>query len=129
VNALPLSTAIDLVPLLSRLASSAPVEIYPLAVASALPLSQLRVVEAGAPAVGQDEIVAERGGAVKKPSDIALGTPQGLDHHFANVSYRRSRLLVAGLDVDGSFLARQEVGNEVPNDLEDPASLPGNDGF
>lgn len=52
----------------------APVEIDPLAVAPTLPLSQLGVVKVGASAVGQDEIIAESSGAVKQPSEVALGT-------------------------------------------------------
>jgi hypothetical protein len=51
----------------------APVEIDSLAVAPTLPLSQLGVVKVGASAVGQDEIIAESSGAVKQPSEVALG--------------------------------------------------------
>src|SRR5438270_11583605 len=56
----------------------APVKIDPLAMAPALPLSQLRIVKASAPAVGQDEVVAESGSSVKQSGEVALGTSEGL---------------------------------------------------
>jgi hypothetical protein len=98
-------------------------------VAPALPLSKLGVVEVGAPPVGQDEIVAERGGTMEKPGHITVGSAQGLNHGFADLSYPSSRLLVGGLDLDRSLLARQEGGDEVTQDLEYPATLPCNEGL
>src|SRR5215208_7617383 len=124
------STAIGLLRLPSRrLASSTPVEFYLLAMAPALPLSHLGVMEAGAPAVRQNDIVAKRGGPVQKPCDISLRSHQGRDYQLTNISDSRSRLLVAGLDVDRSFITGQEVGNEGPDHLEYSTPLPANDGF
>src|SRR4051794_3547881 len=49
----------------------APVEIDPLAMASALPLSQLRGVKASARPVGKNEIVAESGCSMQQLGNVA----------------------------------------------------------
>src|ERR671921_2084836 len=80
-------------------------------------------VKAGATPISQDQIIAESSSAVQQPRNIPIGTSQGLYYNLANVSHRGTRLLLTQFDVDRGFLARQEVGDEGTDDLENSAPL------
>ncbi len=83
--------------------------------APALPFPQIGIMNAGTRALGQHDVVAESGGGMQQPSEVALGSAQGRDNDPGDVShlYPRRPFFVC-LDTDGSLLTGQEIGDESP---------------